>query len=142
MVSFTSYPCFSVSTSLNLLCNSLWLTLCGLKTYFLHVRYLLTAIFCNCSRWEGKASQSPQSVCYCFSTVHSFHECVTAPSHPTPLSLLCKFVPASQPVHFADNVPHSRVTTYRTGMLLEITGSTCRNNNMCILCIPLMRYIF
>lgn len=106
-----------------LLCNSLWLTPCRLKTYFLHARYLLTVLFCNCSRWEGKTVQSSLSVCYCYSTVHSFHECVTSPAHPSSLSLLCKFVPASQSVHCSDKGLHHRHTTYRTGMLSEITGN-------------------
>lgn len=123
IISFTTSRCFIVSTSLFLLCNSLWPPPCRLKTYFLHVRYLLTALFCNCSRWEGKPSQSSPSVCYCYSTAHSFHECVTSPAHPSSLSLLCKFVPASQLVHCADKGLHPRVTTYRTGMLSEITGN-------------------
>ena len=87
------------------------------KTYFLHVKYLLSALFCNCSRWEGKAFQSSASVCYCYSTVHSFHEC-SPPSSPP---LLCKFVPVSQSVPSADQGPHPRVKTCRTGMLSDIT---------------------
>lgn len=80
-------------------------------------------------------------VCYCYSTVHSFHECVTSPTHSL-LSFPTVYVPVSQSVHCADKGQHHRVTTYRTGMLSEITQQASKNNNMNMLCIAFLHYFY
>ena len=129
IVSFTFSPRFSVSASLTV---SYCAIPCGkLPADWKHIFFMWgicwEPYFAIVQGGREKLSKALVCmcvcvcVCYCYSTVHSFHECVTSPAHPSSLSLLCKFVPVSQSVHCADKDPHPRVTTYRTGMLSEIT---------------------